>query len=125
MIAAASLAPTLTSCDSDYLERAPITYPSDSQILATTSAAQRGAWGICRSMYFMYGVADQIQFFIGEPFINTVYGDLYAPKPTPNSTRRLAATVRITFHAAVGICTRDFHSRGTPPQTTTLLLLSL
>lgn len=76
MIAAASLAPTLTSCDSDYLERAPITYPSDSQILATTSAAQRGAWGICRSMYFMYGVADQIQFFIGEPFINTVYGDV-------------------------------------------------
>lgn len=68
----------LSSCASDYLDRAPITYDDETRIFENTENAQRAAWGVCRSMYFGYGVAATIQFMNGEPYINSMYGEVYA-----------------------------------------------
>ncbi|MDE7380530.1 MAG: RagB/SusD family nutrient uptake outer membrane protein [Muribaculaceae bacterium] len=68
----------LSSCASDYLERAPISYEDENRINSSTETAQKAAWGVCRSMYFGYNIASRIQFMNGEPWINTMYGEVYA-----------------------------------------------
>ncbi len=72
------VAAVMSSCASDYLDRAPITYDDETRIFEETETAQRATWGIARSMYFGYSVAQTIQFMNGEPWINTMYGEVYA-----------------------------------------------
>ncbi|MCM1377560.1 MAG: RagB/SusD family nutrient uptake outer membrane protein [Clostridium sp.] len=67
----------LASCSSDYLDRAPISTPTDAKMTETVENCQRAVWGACRSMYSAYQVGSTVQFMNGEAWINTMYGEVY------------------------------------------------
>lgn len=74
-VAAALVAGSLGSCSSDYLQLAPETNITNSTVESTVDGAQLALYGLCRSMYTNYDLAD-VMFLNGEPTYSTFYGDL-------------------------------------------------
>lgn len=75
-----AVAMVAVGCSSDYLDLAPETSVSASDVTATTDAAQLAVNGICRSMNCQYTALDEInQMYSGELNMGLTYNDALGP----------------------------------------------
>ena len=73
------LAGAFTSCADDYLDTAPETEITDSQMTATVDAAQAALVGICESMWCPYVGLNDFYQVNGEAYINHRFDDAFGP----------------------------------------------
>lgn len=66
----------LVGCSSDYLDVAPETEVSTSEVQTTEAGARYALVGACNSMYFPMMKAGGFGFPNGEPYVTTFYGDV-------------------------------------------------
>ncbi len=66
----------LASCSSDYLQVEPETTIPTDQVGKTVGGARLGMYGACRAMYAQYPGWDDYLSVNGEPYMNTMYGEI-------------------------------------------------
>lgn len=75
-----ALTGSVTSCKSDYLEIAPETSISTTQIGESIEAARAALYGLCQAMYIgLYSQDDNSRINNGECWFQTYYGDAGSP----------------------------------------------
>ncbi|MDE6424260.1 MAG: RagB/SusD family nutrient uptake outer membrane protein, partial [Muribaculaceae bacterium] len=76
LMMASAVSPALTSCSSDYLEKAPITSTSAADIGGTIEGARAAKTGLCQGMYRQF-TGHNLFSTNGEPWMMIYYGEVF------------------------------------------------